>query len=131
MLAPTVRNFLKLLLEAKESKFFVVYKKSEGWISEPCPVCKGKGSFKHKGYTYNCKNCYGSGKIPKLAKYSYRIAKIEVDLTKFDLNNMEIKFPSISGEIYGFCKTWDEAGNLCRKLEKEKSTEYYQRRKDE
>lgn len=123
MLAPTVRNFLKLLLEAKDSKFFVVYKKSE-WISETCPVCKGKGSFKHKGYTYNCKSCYGSGKIPKRTQYSYyQSARIEVDLTKFDLNNMEIKFPHITGEIYGFCKTWDEAAKLCRKLEKEKSTE--------
>ena len=123
MLAPTVRNFLKLLLEAKNSKFIVVYKKTERWIPVTCPNCQGKGSFKYKGYTYDCKSCYGSGKIPKRTHYSYQRTEIKVDLTKFDLNNMEIKFPHIPGEIYGFCKTWDEAAKLFRKLEKEKSTE--------
>lgn len=98
-------------------------------IKYKCPVCEGKGSFIHNGYSIGCKNCNGSGKLenPKQSilmpcKVSVRriVASIWKDQTsiKYKVDGIEEFFLlNINSRSESMLfKSWDEAWEYCRAI---------------
>lgn len=97
---------------------YSIYRKP---IHYKCPICEGKGRFKHNGYDIWCKNCSGSGKLhnPKqsvMAVCKVRVRRIIASIWK---DHTTIKYKVDGRDEFKFVNVNNRSENNLFKTEEE------------
>lgn len=115
----TVENKFKIGEEC-----YSVYRKP---IQYKCPICEGKGRFKHNEYDFWCKNCNGTGNLHNPKQSVMEVCKVQIKriiasiwndqiVVKYKVDGVEeFKFANIRNRNEeSLFKTKEEAEKYCK-----------------